>query len=261
MSLTNRRLLHRFQNVIETGLSQTIQYTQTSDLHQCLLLRHRNTNTERLAPTLCDECLPARGVDTGLHIFLNRNLVIVHCSLIQQDPYSITMTEFNSTTTSWENQNSIELMDDLSLDEWQSVVTADDFDIMEVDQQINLLDDDLLQDPCASPTGPLEELCMTMDLEEGDVPFLDFFFDDIAAQATDDADSTSSLPFDERYKATLSKLQESMKRSQETRKSLKMKSPKLKDYETRNLSFVLSSIEQSTGQLQDYLTSLRSAAA
>ena len=168
------------------------------------------------------------------------------------------MSDFNIITTNWEQQD-IEALDDLTLEEWQTVEGAADFDIMEVDQQINFLDDDLLHDPCASPTGPLEEL-MIMDMEESDVPFLEFFEDNtIPALVT--FDITSSLPFDERYKATLGKLQESMKRSQETRRSLKMKSSKMKDYETRNLSCVLTSIEQSTGQLQDYLKSFRSAAA
>lgn len=141
--------------------------------------------------------------------------------------------------------------------QWQTA-NLDDLDIMEVDQQINLLEDDLFHDPCMSPTGPLEEL-VSMQLDESDAPFLDFFEEN--KQTTDGTDNTSSLPFEERYKATLSKLQESMKRSQETRMSLKMKTSKTENYETRNLSGVLSSIEQSTEQLQDYLQSLRSTPA
>jgi len=175
------------------------------------------------------------------------------------------MTDF-TFTTNWEQQNS-EALDDLTavsyevFDEWQTgtaAVDEADFDIMEVEQQINLLEDDLFQDPCVSPTGPLEEL-MTMELDDDDAPFLDFFED--CPPTTITLDSTSSLPFDERYKATLSKLQESMRRSQETRKSLKIKTTKTQDYETRNLSGVLSSIERSTEQLQDYLQSLNSATA
>lgn len=173
------------------------------------------------------------------------------------------MTDF-TFTTNWEQQNN-EALDDITavsnevFDGWQTgtaAVDEGDFDIMEVDQQINLLEDDLLQDPCVSPTGPLEEL-MTMELDEDDAPFLEFFEDSMPS--TISLDSTSSLPFDERYKATLSKLQESMKRSQETRMSLKIKTSKIQDYEARNLSGVLSSIERSTEQLQDYLQSLKKA--
>ena len=169
----------------------------------------------------------------------------------------------------WDQQNNEEV-DDLSAvahdeqaskvfdDQWQSVSSPDDMDIMEVDQQINLLEDDLLYDPCVSPTGPLEEL-ISMQLDEGDAPFLNLFEDNTPPTTT--VDNTSSLPFEERYKATLTKLQESMKRSQETRMSLKMKTPKTAHYEARNLQGVLSSIEQSTEQLQDYLKTLRSPSA
>jgi hypothetical protein len=65
---------------------------------------------------------------------------------------------------------------------------------------------------------------------------------------------TSSLPFEERYQATLQKLAESMKRSQETRKSLQMKTPKTEEYSRHSsVKCVLSSIEKSTQQLQNYL--------
>lgn len=66
---------------------------------------------------------------------------------------------------------------------------------------------------------------------------------------------TSSLPFEERYQATLQKLAESMKRSQETRKSLQMKTPKTEEYSRHSsVKCVLSSIEKSTQQLQNYLS-------
>jgi len=179
------------------------------------------------------------------------------------------MSDFTTFTTNWEQQSS-SVLDDLTTvsndmfdDDWQTgaatAVDDSDFDIMEVEHQINLLEDDLLQDPCVSPTGPIEEL-MTMELDDDDAPFLEYF-EDFMPSTISLNDSTSSLPFDERYKATLSKLQESMKRSQETRKSLKIKTTKIQDYETRNLSGVLSSIERSTEQLQDYLQSLKSATA
>jgi len=174
-----------------------------------------------------------------------------------------TMTDF-TITTNWEQPNN-DAMDDFSAVSnevfWQSEVNATDIDIMEVDQQINLLEDDLFHDPCVSPTGPIEELIsMQLDVDDEDAPFLNFFADD-DGESPVSFDGTSSLPFDERYKATLSKLQESMKRSQETRMSLKMKTDKTENYEAQNLSGVLNSIEQSTEQLQIYLQSLRSPAA
>jgi CTP-dependent riboflavin kinase len=64
------------------------------------------------------------------------------------------------------------------------------------------------------------------------------------------ADTTSSLPFEERYKVTLEKLAESMKRSQDTRKCLTMKTPKTDEYpRTTSVSGVITSIEKSTQEL------------
>jgi len=135
-------------------------------------------------------------------------------------------------------------------EQWQTDV--EDLDIMEVDEQIgsNLLEDDIFHDPCVSPAGPLEELnLMTFDEEE---------VDRFSLSLLDDGDKTSSLPFEERYKATLQKLAESMKRSQETRMSLKMKTSKTEEYErTKSVTGVLSSIEKSTQQLQGYLKNIR----
>ena len=178
-----------------------------------------------------------------------------------------TAAEF-TLPTDWEHQT--EAMDDATavsigeasmfFSQWQTV--ADDLGgIMEVDQQINLLEEDLFHDPCVSPTSPLEELISMQLDDDGDAPFLDFFEGNSNGSSTvQTIDDTSSLPFEERYKATLYKLQESMKRSQETRVSLKMQTPETQNYETRNLSGVLSSIEQSTEQLQEYLQSLQSTA-
>jgi hypothetical protein len=60
-----------------------------------------------------------------------------------------------------------------------------------------------------------------------------------------------SFHFDERYKATLMKLAASMKRSQETRRSLTIETPETKKYTKTNksLTFVLEKIEKSTIQL------------
>ena len=132
-------------------------------------------------------------------------------------------------------------------EQWQTD-HDEDMDIMEVDEQIrsNLLGDDIFHGPCLSPTGPFEELEL-MNFDEED-------FDRFSLSFLEDCDNTSSLPFDERYKVTLSKLAESMMRSQETRKSLQMKTPKTRDYTRTSLvSGVITSIEKSSQQLQVYL--------
>lgn len=168
----------------------------------------------------------------------------------------------------WGQQNFNETMDDDSMvsaqivDQW-STDSPDEIDIMEVDPQINLLEDDIFSDPCTSPTGPFEEL-VCVYIEDGDTPFLNFFEenDSPTLPLINTADvNNSSIPFEARYKATLTKLQESMNRSKKTRMSLKIKTEETQNYERQNLSGVLSSIEQSTEQLQDYLRSFRSAAA
>ena len=123
-------------------------------------------------------------------------------------------------------------------------------DIMHVDEQLgsNLLEDEIFHDPCVSPTGPLEEI-VYMTIEDDDV---DRF--SLSLMSAVENDTTSSLPFEERYKATLQKLAFSKKRSQESRKSLKVKSPKTEQYaRIRSVIGVVSSIEKSTEQLQLYL--------
>jgi len=117
---------------------------------------------------------------------------------------------------------------------------------MEVDEQLgsNLLGDDIFHDPCMSPTGPLEELVF-MSLDEEDVGRFS-----LSLLSDEAADTTSSLPFEERYKVTLEKLAESMKRSQETRKSLSMKTKKTEEYSrTTSVSGVLNMIEKSSQEL------------
>jgi hypothetical protein len=138
--------------------------------------------------------------------------------------------------------------------QWQVDDQAQAMDIMEVDEQIgsNLLED-IFIDPCDSPTGPLDEMvCLSLGEQDIDRFSLSLFIDE-----DDDASnskSISSLPFDQRYKATLQKLAESMKRSQETRKSLQMQTPKTAGYSRRkSVSGVLQSIEKSSKELQFYL--------
>jgi hypothetical protein len=165
--------------------------------------------------------------------------------------------------TEWDHDNEMLNDEELSatsheeaskvLEQWQADQDQD-LDIMEVDEQIgsNLLGDDLFDAcSCASPTGPLEELDY-MNVEEDDDRFFTPLLED-ETQLT-----TSSLPFEERYADTLKKLQESMNRSQETRKSLTMKTPKTEKYSrTKSVSGVLSSIEVSSHQLQGYLKDLQ----
>jgi len=132
-------------------------------------------------------------------------------------------------------------------EQWQTDDDQDqDLDIMEVDEQLgsNLLGDDIFHDPCMSPTGPLEELVF-MSLDEEDVGRFS-----LSLLSDEAADTTSSLPFEERYKVTLEKLAESMKRSQETRKSLSMKTKKTEEYSrTTSVSGVLNMIEKSSQEL------------
>lgn len=94
-----------------------------------------------------------------------------------------------------------------------------------------------------------------MNIEEDDDRFFAPTLDDMS---NPNCMSTSSLPFEARYQATLKKLQESMKRSQETRKSLTMKTTKTEKYaRNQSVSGVLSSIEVSSRQLQHYLKNIQ----
>ena len=62
----------------------------------------------------------------------------------------------------------------------------------------------------------------------------------------------------ERYQEILKKLEASMKRSQETRKSLTMKTPKTEEYNrSSSVTGVLSSIETSSKQLQTFLQTVQ----
>mmetsp|Transcript_24220 Transcript_24220/g.42573 ORF Transcript_24220/g.42573 Transcript_24220/m.42573 type:complete len:241 (-) Transcript_24220:352-1074(-) len=168
--------------------------------------------------------------------------------------------------------------------------------IMEVDEQIgaNFLDDEVFgiggsadvdHFCCASPTGPLEELAsLNVIINEEDrnflAPLLENDDDDdmamldssvkrvleVTANAkltvVDDKKDHSTIPFanDEQIQQVLKKLAESMKRSQETRKSLTMKTPKTEQYvRNQSVTGVLSSIESSSRQLQTYLQVMQRA--
>lgn len=76
----------------------------------------------------------------------------------------------------------------------------------------------------------------------------------------DDSASTASigLPLEERYKATLKKLEASMKRSQETRNCLTMTTSATESYERKgSVKELMSSIATSSGQVQKYVTSMK----
>ena len=65
---------------------------------------------------------------------------------------------------------------------------------------------------------------------------------------------TTYLPIEQRYQATLDKLAESMKKSQETRKFLRIKTTETMEYNRwGSISGTLASIEKSTKELQQYL--------
>ena len=143
------------------------------------------------------------------------------------------------------------------LEQWQTFV--DDLDIMEVDEQIgsNLLHDEYIYDPCVSPTGPLEELGM-LKFDEDDLDRFSLAFLDDANELSHHCSTVETAPFNDQYKETLSKLAESMKRSQETRKCLQMKTPKTQDYQRqKSVTGVLTSIEMSSQQLQGYLKNIK----
>jgi hypothetical protein len=103
-----------------------------------------------------------------------------------------------------------------------------------------------------SPTGPAEELDCVMDIY--DLLSHDRFLVPLSLDEDDDVfcgTSVSSLPFEKRFEATAKNLAESIKRSQETRKSLMLEIPEMSTYErNQSLSGVLKSVEKSTHQLE-----------
>ena len=135
-----------------------------------------------------------------------------------------------------------------------------DEDIMVVDDLIgsNLLDESVFDAPCLSPTGPLEEIVyMNIDEQDQDiflVPSLNSDDEENSSASKEEVLLDSNKELEKQYRETLKKLAESMKRTQETRKSLKIKTPKTKKYyRSSKVTGVLSSIEKSTKQLQLYL--------
>ena len=125
------------------------------------------------------------------------------------------------------------------LEEWTSDDESVDMDIMEVDEEIgsNFLCDDLFGEViCSSPTSPQDEF-MAVD------NFSEMFL-------VSDADDKHVDP---RCREAFLKLQESMRRSQETRMALTLKTAAANDDYIRrqSISTVLASIEASCKQIQD----------
>jgi len=126
------------------------------------------------------------------------------------------------------------------LELWQTD-NDQDLDIMEVDEQIgsNLLGDEIFGTP-----GPIEDVhLVTPDRHYSHYPY---------------HQQQKPTYLDERYRASLLKLQESMRRSQDTRKALVVKTPKTEKYARRNsVHGVLNNIEKSSRQVNQYLRSLQ----
>jgi hypothetical protein len=156
--------------------------------------------------------------------------------------------ELSGATSS--NEEAIKVLELWKVDQDQ------DLEMMEIDEQIdaNLLEDDIFGPSCVSSTDPLEDLVLVNILDEDDDHFFAPFSDSADDTTPPSCTSTSSFPLEERHQMILKKLQESMKRSQETRKSLStMKTYKMEQYpRIKSVNGVLSSIEMSSHQLQDY---------
>ena len=146
-----------------------------------------------------------------------------------------------------------------------SLPSYDDEDLMVVDS-INMDFDDMDDDsPPGPPAGPLlleEALEDTLEqiADNDDDSFFTSHGEMSGAFGATSSSSlntnivTSFLPADQRYQASLEKLSESMKKSQETRKSLRIKTSETIGYSRWNaISETVSSIEKSTQQLQQYL--------
>jgi len=134
----------------------------------------------------------------------------------------------------------------------------DDDALMMLDHFISIVD----ETPLTPPAGRLSleealEDTLAAAVDSGDDDEDSFFtthsFGETANQVT------SFLPAEQRYQATLDKLAESMKRSQETRKSLRMKTAETMEYSRwGTISGTLSSIEKSSMEIQKYLKTKKS---
>lgn len=154
--------------------------------------------------------------------------------------------------------------------------------LMEVDEEIgsNFLNDDVfggcaaaaagpVDSFCPSPAGPIDEFQASYyygydDDERSLAPFLDEEGQDAVVMALDSVleenMATNPNVDPEQYRKLLEKLVESMKKSEETRKSLTMKTPKTEKYSrSKTVTGVLTSIEKSSKQLKNYLKTVQKA--
>jgi hypothetical protein len=138
--------------------------------------------------------------------------------------------------------------------EWKADDDVDE--IMQIDEQIgsNLLDDAIFGsavDTCLSPTGPMEELVyMNVGQEKFHLPSLDGPFPSVYKL---NPKPSADLGLEDRLK----NLAELMKRSQETRRSLTLSTPRTNMYaRSSNVSGVLSSVEKSSSQLQQLVSDI-----
>jgi len=148
--------------------------------------------------------------------------------------------------------------------------------LMEVDEQIgeNLLGDEVfggvggehLHLGCSLPNieDTTHMYSFAADLSEEDRRFLAPLLEDTSTTMMDyDAgyvvtDAPSPIMNQERYQEIIKKLEASMKRSQESRKSLYMKTPKMKEYTRKgSVTGVLSSIESSSRQIHAFLKAVQ----
>jgi len=169
-----------------------------------------------------------------------------------EDPYGVSTSE-------------AETSDDMAdLEQWRTGKM-----MMNTQEDFYFDDDQDMQDDIGPLySQPLEELfnnALYLDNDEdfqiiSEGGFLDPLQLNVETTDYGDDSSTASigLPLEERYKATLEKLQASMKRSQETRNCLTMKTETTESYERLgSVKELMASIATSSNQVQKYVTSIQ----
>ena len=194
------------------------------------------STTSKKLFSLSNMCFPTVPPPSYTDLALPSDLVLP----IEWDHDSMMLNEEELSATSCVEAGKV-------FEQWQTD-QVQDLDIMEIDEQLgsNLLMDEIFGTPDVSPSGPLDEIHMVSDDDESYyAPY---------GEEYESASLSHPSPFDERYRATLMKLQESMRRSQETRKCLSMNTFNTDTYDRRkNVSSVLTSIEKSSREVQQYL--------
>jgi hypothetical protein len=217
--------------------------------------------------------------------------------LINDEEFSAASTEVSMIYEQFQMEQDVDEYDEVDqADDPTSFMEVDDDDdddeqIILGSNMLLLDDDEIFHDPCLPPSGGMEYLeSISLDdrfslslLEEEEVVVEDESCSTTSRQqllllppeedhattttttSTASAGSTTTpaaaakdpLFEQERYKMMLDRLAESMRRSQETRKSLTIHTAKTQDYyhnERRtSLSGVLSSVEKSTTAIQERL--------